>query len=194
MIMKPGLLILLPALILYCSCHKTSASAGSGSGYWYIFGQQHTITYTTRKDTAGMILLTAGDTLPTAGRPFVSTISILLGSLPADSAQFQIIAPPYPVYYETFPGISLPLSANQLFVFGTAFDTTNYGSFDPDSCREYVYLASERSQTNPITPVGPATVSVVGGKINVVLPIDVTDDFNHCGDDSSFLYANIQEK
>ena len=192
--MKTGLVILFSALILYCSCHKTDAAINTGGGYWYIFGQQHSVTYTTRKDTAGMVLLTAGDTLPTVGKPFVSTISILLGSLPADSAKFQIIAPPYPVYYESFPGINLPLSANQLFVFGTAFDYTNYGSFDPDSCREYLYLASERSWTNPITPVGPATVSVVGGKINVVLPTDVIEAFNHCGDDSVILYGNIQEK
>ncbi len=133
-IMKTGLVILFPALILYCSCHKTDAAAAikPGGGYWYIFGQQHTVTYTSRKDTAGMVLLTAGDTLPTVGRQFVSTISILLGSLPADSAKFQIIAPPYPVSFGSFPGVNLPLSANQLFVFGTAFDYTNYGSFDPE--------------------------------------------------------------
>ena len=46
----------------------------SGTGSWNIFNHEHIVNYSTRKDTAGMVLLTVQDTLPTAQNPFVNTL------------------------------------------------------------------------------------------------------------------------
>ena len=192
--MKTGLAILLPALILCCSCHKSNSAVSGGTGSWNIFDHEHIVNYSTRKDTAGMVLLTVQDTLPTAQNPFVNTLSVLFSSLPADSANFQVISLDEPAYPGSLSLASIQLSANQLCIFGTAINYTIYPFPWPDSCREYLFIASNRSSVNPIAPVGQAKVSVVGGKISVTLPMDVADAVDYCGNDSTFLYGQIQEK
>jgi hypothetical protein len=96
--MKTGLAILLPALIFCWSCHKSNSAVSGGTGSWNIFNHEHIVNYSTRKDTAGMVLLTVQDTLPTAQNPFVNTLSVLFGSLPTDSANFDVVSSDEPFY------------------------------------------------------------------------------------------------
>jgi hypothetical protein len=169
-------------LLVLSGCHKRDS--GSSGGYWYIYQAYNPVGYTTRSDTAGVLILTASGT-PIPPNDTVNEIRIWLGSLPATSANFAI----HPLsYYGTPAGLPGP---NQLSVSGVQADSA------VQSCSGWgVFAASGFSSINPWpgNPADSATVTVTNGKIKVVIPQMMADYVDRCGNDSPYIRAVIQEQ
>jgi hypothetical protein len=172
--MKKIVTALLGFLVFCAACHKNNTDKAISSGYWTIDHTKYSANYITRKDTAGLILLSAQDSLSNLSHPS-NSIAILLGPLPADSGSFQVLSQDSAAWRTPGPG--------QLTIFGSI----------SDSCGPQAYLLSPYDNLQPWTLGPPATVKVVNGKINVVIPPLLARVYVCSGDDSLFVSASIQE-
>jgi hypothetical protein len=186
--MKP--LLSFMVLIFLSGCHKSN-SGYTGSGYWYVqqvyrpVQNYHPIQYTTRRDSAGILILTASTT-PVSPNDSSNRISVWLGSLPADSELFGI----YELSNNGVPA-GLP-GPRQLGISGLQ----DFGDIDPACPGWGNFHASIYSSmsTWPWTLADSATVSVSHGKIKVVIPQLLVELLDRCGNDSPAVRAVIQEK
>jgi hypothetical protein len=159
------------------ACHKNNTAAYTGSGFWTMAGKQYNANYVTRKDTAGMILLLAQDTLASPSHPS-NSIAFLFSAPPADSVLLQVV-------WEERDTVLLP-GPGQISIFGTRNES--------DTCGPVTYYVGPYDNVSPWT-LGPgATVKVVNGKMNVSIPTLYTGLFNACYYDSMLVSAHIQER
>ena len=164
-------------IFLCAACHKNNANPTTGSGFWDVDDQRYNANYVTRKDTAGLVLLLAQDESGSPSHP-ANSIGILFHSLPADTGSFQVLWQYYDTLQAPGPG--------QISVFGTRIK--------PDSCGSQAFFVGPYNNMDPWTLGPPATVKVINGKINVVIPPLLAAAFNTCYLDSVKVFASIQER
>lgn len=173
-------------MILFTNCSKQNNH--TDSGYWIIGDQnshKYSINYTSRQDSLGHSVLKGSEKLPSASHPTVNMIYLWFSkSFPVKNGSYEMVNLHYPPF---------ALSDSQIGISGIFADGLPTPCSTYDSAFFDATGVSSRL-TWPFTLSGEAVLTVVNGKIRVVIPQTIARYFDGCGIDSPYLNLVYQEK
>jgi hypothetical protein len=175
------------AMIVFTNCSKQNTQTETSSGYWSVGDSSHkyNINYTSRQDSLGHSVLKGSEYLPSSSHPMVNMIYIWFSkSFPVENGSYEMVNLHYPPF---------ALSDNQIGISGIFTEAM------PIPCSTYdtaFFDATGVSSilTSPWTLSDKADLTVVNGKISVVIPRTIARYYNGCVIDSPNLHLVYQEK
>ena len=175
-------------IVLFTNCSKQNSN--TASGYWTISAETfiktwYNINYTSRLDSLGFFVLKGSDSLPSPLHPSVNSIYLWFAKdFPVKNGLYEMVN----VHNPPFALTDSQMGISGILPNGPFGDCSN----DNNALFDATGVASR--MTWPFTLSGKAELSVVNGKIKVIIPRTIVVYWKTCFLDSPYLNLTYQEK
>lgn len=175
-------------IVLFTNCSKQNSNAASG--YWTIsaetfLGTRYNINYTSRLDSLGFFVLKGNDSLPSSLHPTVNSIYLWFSKdFPVKNGSYEMVNVHYPPF---------ALTDSQMGISGI-LPNGPFGGCSNGNDAQFDATGVASRATWPFTPSGKAVLTVINGKIKVIIPRTIAVYWKDCFLDSPYLDLTYQEK
>jgi hypothetical protein len=175
-------------ILLFINCSKQNNN--TATGYWSVSAEtfvatRYNINYTSRLDSLGFSVLKGSDSLPSSLHPTVNSIYLWFNKdYPVRNGSYEMVNVHYPPY---------ALSDSQMGISGI-LPYGPFGGCSNDNIAQFDATGIASRATWPFTPSSKAELTVVNGKIKVIIPRTIAVYVKACFLDSPYLDLTFQEK